>query len=102
MGLQNLRAAQPILPHAGQNHGDDRAAIDLPDRSEQRIDRRTAGVLRRRLIQTDADLPPLDGHLQVKVSGRDQDLARLDRVALARFLRPAADRWSEDARRASG
>jgi len=84
--FENLSAAQPILPHAGQNHGDGCAAVHIPGRRKQCVDGGAAGVLRRRLIQTHAHSAAIGSHLQMKVSGRNQDPAGFHRAALAGFF----------------
>ncbi len=87
-----LRPEHTVLPHPGQDDDQQLAAINGRKAPQHRIDRRAAEVFRRRLLNAQHALRAIGFHRHMKITGRDINMPRLHRVAIARFhTRPLRD-----------
>ena len=73
-----LASSQPVLPHAGHDHGKCVVRENLSDRAEEDIDGWAAGIFRRCLKSTDVNgrLVAIEAH--VEVAGSDPDKTGLE------------------------
>ncbi len=90
-----LRAVHSVRAHAGEDHGQDRAAPDLGCRGEQRVDGGPAEIDERPVVQRDrrCAVAPRDRH--VAAAGREIDRAGRDRLAVDRLMAGAPARARE-------